>query len=91
MEKAIPFIILGFNVLILILIALVGVIGKGFNKRFDKVDQKFEVVFSEFKDYQTKEICEIHRTGIENKVKENACDINKVGKKLSTHIEQDKT
>ncbi len=87
MEKAVPFIILGFNVLILILIALVGFIGRGYNKRIDRVDKKFEVVFAEFKAYQTKEICEIHRNGIGEKIDENAHDINNVGKKLSKHIE----
>ncbi len=73
--------------LLTVLIGLTAFIGNGFNKRIDKVDKKFGVVFAEFKEYQSKEICEIHRNGIDEKTEKNADDINKVGKKLSEHIE----
>jgi hypothetical protein len=61
--------------LLTVLIALVGFIGHGFSKRI-------EIVFAEFKKYQTKEICQIYREGQRTERKKTQTDLNKLGQKV---------
>ena len=56
-STSILFIILGFNALILVVVGLLAFIGKGTHRRIDSVKEKLD-------EYQTKEICAIHRTGM---------------------------
>ena len=65
---SIPFVILGFNALILVVVGLLAFIGKGTHKRIDSVKEALD-------DYQTKEICDIHREAMEK-------DINNLGDKV---------
>jgi len=55
----------------IIIVALVGFIGKGIEKRID-------ILFEELKKYQTKEVCRL----ISGK---NERDINGIGKKIEKH------
>jgi len=61
--------------LLTVLIGLVGFIGHGFSKRI-------EIVFAEFKKFQTKEICQIYRDGQTKELKKTNNDLNGLGRKV---------
>jgi len=58
----------------IIIVALVGFIGKGIEKRID-------ILFDELKKYQTEKMCQVLH-------KKSERDINGIGKKLEKHEEE---
>lgn len=63
----------------IIIVALVGYIGKGLNARI-------ETVFEEFKKYRTTEVCRLKHEMESERNERIRSDINGVGKKIENHI-----
>ena len=68
--------------LLMALFALIGFIGYGFNRRFEGISTKFNVVFETFGKYQSKEVCKA-LMGAEEKAREKTeKDLNSLGEKV---------